>query len=415
MAVNVYPKVLKIGTQASYNAIESKDNSVLYFTSDTRKLYKGSLDFSEYARYVNTKPTATADLAKGCVYMMADTGNVEFYDGSAWHVISLPTTTSFDGDSADDLHIPTTEAVKEYVLSVIGGSSEIVSDIRATTSEDSSLPGYVARGGATVTYGDDTQKVFQIPGVATELSAATNAAGQIVLAHTTGSDDTVTVPGVVTGIAGNTGATGNAKLDITTSDGVSTETITVPGVVTGITAATGTGSEGKFAVSTSTGSHADVVVPGVFKSVSWNATTRVLTFTDTSGVSTGTDHVIDIGKDVFIDPDANNRYENGNIYLYLNDGNGSTPTEIVIPVTGLITDYFGDDTSSVQVNIDNSTHKVTADVIRRPDVTPSGDNPGWENALKLSTTTGAVGLYVDLSDVEGNIDALAEAITWGTF
>lgn len=410
---NVYPKVLKIGTQAAYNAIASKDASVLYFTSDTRKLYKGALDFSEYARYVNTKPTATADLAKGCVYMMADSGNVEFYDGTSWHVISLPSTTSFDGDTADDLHVPTTEAVKEYVLSVIGGSEDIVSDVRATTSDDSSLPGYVARGGATITYGDDSQKVIQIPGVATQLSAATNAAGQIVLAHTTGNDDTVTVPGVVTSVTGSTGT--SATIDITTSDGASAQAVTVPGVVTGITAASGTGSEGKFAVATSTGTHADVTVPGVFKAVSWDATTRVLTFTDTSGVSTGATHVVDLGKDIFIDPEGNNRYENGNIYLYLNDGEGGTPTEIVIPVTGLITDYFGDDTSSVQVNIDNTTHKVTADVIRRPDVAPSGNDPGWENALKLSTTTGAVGLYVDLTDVEDNIDALAEAITWGTF
>jgi hypothetical protein len=77
----------------------------------------------------------------------------------------------------------------------------------------------------------------------------------------------------------------------------------------------------------------------------------------------------------------------------LNDGTASAdPTEIVIPVTALVTDYFGDDTDSISVDIDNTTHKVTADAIVRPDVAGT-----FTNALKLSTTAGAKGLYVDLS------------------
>jgi len=408
MNVNEYPKVLYAGTQANYDAIATKDSTVLYWTTDTNKIYKGNVDFSKNVEYLASKPTTVATRAANRVYMFADTGNVEFYDGTNWHVISLPSTTSFEYATADDLHVPTTKAVKDYVEAIIGGSSDVVADVSATTAADSSVTGYVDRGGVTVTQGDDSKKVIQVPGVATTISAsATNAAG-LVLAHTTGNDDTVVVPDVLVGVTGSTGTA--ATLDFSISDDASGVSVTVPGVVTGLTGATGTDVEGQIAVTTSTGTHANVTVPGVFKSVSWNSTTRTLTFTDTSGNSTGTDHVVDLGKDIFIDQDADNRYENGNLYLYLNDGDGSSdPTEIVIPVTGLITDYFGDDTSSVSVDVDNNTHKVTAAVIRRPDET------GFENRLKLSSTVGKVGLYVDTSDIEQNITNLGAAITWGTF
>jgi hypothetical protein len=200
-----------------------------------------------------------------------------------------------------------------------------------------------------------------------------------------------------------------ATLNVTLSSGSHADVV-VPKVMTGISAGT---TAGTVEVAMSSGTHAAVTVPKVFKSVAWDSTARTLTFTDTDGVSTGADHVVDLGKDIFIDQNADNRYENGNIYLYLNDGTGSTePTEIVIPVTGLITDYVGGDTNSVSLSVDSTTHVVTADAVIR------GNGTGFTNALKLSSdtaATGGVGLYVDLSDVEESIDALAEAITWGTF
>ena len=197
-----------------------------------------------------------------------------------------------------------------------------------------------------------------------------------------------------------------AKVNVTLSTGSHAD-VTVPKVMTGIAAKTGTGNNGKLSVSLSSGTHADVTVPGVLVDASWNSTTRTITFTDSDG-NTGVS--VDLGKDIFIDQNAQNRYENGNIYLYLNDGTQSTDaTEIVIPVTGLITDYIGDDTYSISVDVDNTTHHVTASLITKPDVTTAGSE--WENALKVDST----GAYVDLSDVEDEIDALATAISWGTF
>ena len=145
-----------------------------------------------------------------------------------------------------------------------------------------------------------------------------------------------------------------------------------------------------------------VALNGVVKTPSYDASTRKFTFP----VVGGSDVTVELGKDVFIDPAGNNRYENGNIYLYLNDGSeGSEATELVIPVTSLVTDYFGDDTDSIEVDIDNGTHKVTAKAVLRQDTSD------FTNALKLSTVEGAKGLYVDLSEVNAAIKALQDRVT----
>ena len=425
-----YPKVLKIGTQAAYNAIASKDETVLYFTSDTHKIYRGDVDFTEYAKVVATLPSATADLAVGTIYLAEDTGKVSFYDGSDWYTVSYPTVTSFDDESADDNHVATTEAIVEYVASVIGGSSDVVKSLAAgstpgvvtyTTADDVdhdvTVPGVfvdiddkevadVAQPGQfTLTDSDGTAHDYTVKKVMTGIEADATDAATIDVTMTSGTHSNVVVPKVMTGVAADD--TDAATLNVTLSSGSHADVV-VPKVVTGVAAKTGgTAAAGKLAITLSSGSHADVTVPGVFVGAALNDQTRVITFTDSDGQTS----TIDLGKDIFIDSSANNRYENGNIYLYLNDGTASKdPTEIVIPVTGLITDYVGYDTDSVDMNVDNSTHHVTANVIRRPDVAGT-----FTNALKLSTTAGAKGLYVDLSDVEESIDALAEAITWGTF
>lgn len=155
----------------------------------------------------------------------------------------------------------------------------------------------------------------------------------------------------------------------------------------------------------------DVEMTGVVTKPTYDASSRTFTFP----VTGESDVVVELGKDIFIDPQGDNRYENGFIYLYLNDGTQSEdPTEIAIPVTGLVTDYFGDDTDSISVDIDNNTHKVTAEAILKPDIVTPGSE--WTNALKVSSTAGAKGLYVDLSDIEGSLANLAASTTaWGDF
>lgn len=165
--------------------------------------------------------------------------------------------------------------------------------------------------------------------------------------------------------------------------------------VTSLADVTGTGKDGtfKYVMANSTQEvpvEYEITPSGVVTTPTWDASNLQLTLPVTGGQSV----VIDFAKDKFIDPTANNRYEDGYLYLYLNDGTGSTdPTEIAIPVTDLITDYFGDDTDSISVSVDNSTHKVTADANVRPDSAVAGSE--FTNALKISSAADAKGLYVD--------------------
>ena len=276
MATKTYPNILKYGLQASYDALGVKDSNVLYFCTDTKKIYKGDIDFTDSVVLAATKP-ATSIIA-GKLYVIADTGTVEVYSGGAWHVVSYPIATTISAAS-DDVHVATAKAVYDAIQEAISGGS-VVNEVKVSNKE----------GNVTVV-----------------------------------------------------------------SNGVET----------------------------------DVAVHGVVTTPSYEAATRKFTFP----VVDGDDVVVELGKDIFIDPEANNRYENGNLYLYLNDGSGETktPTELVIPVTALVKDYFGDDTASIQVDIDNATHKVTAKAVLR------ADKEGFTNALKVSEAEGDQGLYVDLS------------------
>jgi len=312
-----YKNILKYGTQAAYAAIATKDADVLYFCTDTGKLYKGEVDFTNSVVFAATK-TGLANPVVGKTYFFADTGTVEAYDPAVpgWKTISYPLVTSIADSPAgnDDVHVASAKAVYDFVeaeiAEVVGG--DMVKAVQQKTNE-----GVAVEGTIQYVTGDD-------------------------VAH-------------------------------------------------------------------------DVEMTGVVTSPSYDAQTRTFTFP----VTGKQDFVVELGTDIFIDPDANNRYEGGFIYLYLNDGSASAdPTELVIPVTGLVTDYFGNVTDSVTLTVNNSTHQVTADVNIRPDVAGS-----FTNALKVSSAEGAKGLYVDLSVVDERIDqneadiaALSQATTvWGTF
>lgn len=322
-----YKNILKYGLQSAYDAIQSKDNDVLYFCTDTRKIFKGAVDYTDSVVFAANKDAVTAPIA-GKVYVFANTGTVEVWNDElatpAWSVVSYPLVTSIVDDPSgnDDVHVPSAKAVYDFVEheigEVIGGSDVVKSIAQKTTQEGAeTVP---VRGTFTYTTGDD-------------------------LTH-------------------------------------------------------------------------DVQLTGVVTKPSYEPNSRTFTFP----VAGESDVVVELGKDIFIDPEGDNRYEDGFIYLYLNDGTQSEdPTELVIPVTGLIVDYLGGETDSVVLTVDANTHVVTADVVLRPDVETPGSE--WENALKLSTTAGAKGLYVDLTDTQEGIDqneadiaALATATTsWGTF
>ena len=265
---NVYNKVLLSGLQASYDAMASHDANVLYFCTDTGKLYKGDVDFSNSVVVASTKPGTPV---VGKIYILGDSNTVETYDGAKWHVISYPMATSVDANS-DEMHVASAKAIYEAIQAAVGE---------------------VTGGGA------------------------------VVKSVGAGEDDATVV--------------------VTKGDG----------------------------------STSNVVVPGVVTTPTWDSATRKLTLP----VSDGTAVEVTIGKDIFLDPEAENKYnpETGNIELHLNDG-----TSIEIPASALIDVYTGGNTNGAKVTV-GEDNVIKAEIVV---------DPVEGNALVLTEA----GLKVDLSN-----------------
>ena len=303
---NTYTKILNAGLQAAYDALESKNPNLLYFCTDTGKLYKGTVDFTDSLVAAASKPEAPI---VGKIYFLADTNTVEAYVNGAWKVLSYPLTTTVDLNS-DDMHVASAKAVYDAIQSAI---------------EDFATAGDTVKG----------------------IAAGTDAA----TVQITKGDDTV-------------------------------ETVVVPGVVTAPT---------------------------------WDATARKLTIP-----VTGADAVeVNIGKDIFIDPSAENKYneETGNIDIYLNDGSeGSEATLISIPASSLIDVYTGTTANgtSVVVGEDNT---IKVNLVVDPDtnnavvVTEAGIKVDLSAYAKTADVNTAVsGVQTQLDEVKATADANTLAV-----
>ena len=290
MAANItIANILKAGLQAAYNQLETKDDGTLYFCTDTGKMYKGNVDFTESVKVVATKPTTPV---VGKVYIIQDTNTVESYDGSAWHTIT-PAISAQVGLSSTDDTVPTSKAVYDFVTKIaetITGSDKVVVSMESTT------PGKV-----TYKTADEKPHEFDLTGV-------------------------------------NTG-------------------------------------------------------------VQYDATTRKFTF-HTVGSD---DLVVELGKDIFVDPAGDNSYhpDTKEIWLTLNNGlDGTAATVIKIPAAGLVNILTGETSSSVKVTVDNASGKIKAEAVVKANA------EGFTNALKLDDG----GLYVDLSGYTTTVD-LTEKLT----
>lgn len=270
---NTYTNILKSGLQASYDALQTKDANVLYFCTDTGKLYKGTVDFTEAAKYVSSLPDKGV---AGKIYVEAS-GKVSAYINGAWSVVAYPVATTIGVDS-DDVHVASAAAVYSAITAAIEDLATSDNTVKAVEAGDDAAQ-------LKVTAGDDT-----------------------------------------------------------------TTTVTVPGVVTKPT---------------------------------WDASARKLTIPVTGDTAVE----VNIGKDIYIDPTAQNGYnaDTKTIDLYLNDGTGSSdPTKISIPAASLIDIYTGDTTTTAKATVSDK-NVITVDVIVDPDT---------KNAI----VKGENGLIVDLSD-----------------
>ena len=253
--MSAYPHILKVGTQAAYNALETKDSNVLYFCSDTAKIYKGSTDYTSTIIIASSKPTTPIT---GKVYVFTNTDTVESYINNTWKILSYPVATTINAAS-DDNHVATAKAVYDSIQEAIADFIESENTITAVTT-----------------------------------------------------------------------CTVNGKINVSKGDGT----------------------------------NADIAVHGVVTTPQWNSTTRVLTLP----ISDGDSIEVNIGKDIFVDPSAENKYNpaTGNIEIYLNDGTGPTSTKIEIPADSLIKQYTDVDSQTANVTINNTNNTISVDVIVDP-------------------------------------------------
>lgn len=298
ITAKTYSNILKYGVQADYDALASKDANVLYFCTDTKKIYKGTVDFTDSVVYASSKPEKPI---VGKLYILSGTGTAEVYNGTSWTVVSYPMITAISDTATDvdDVHVASAKAVKDYV---------------------------------------DT-----------------------TVAEATSSDN------LVKGVAN--------KAD----------------------------TEATLVITKANGTTSDLTLAGVVTTPSYDATTRKFTFP----VSDGDDVVVELGKDIFIDPNGDNSYhaDTKEIWLTLNDGSGENPgTVIKIPATGLVNIISTEDTTSVDMTYTDG--KIKAEVILKKDSTESGAE--FTNSLKLA----ADGLYVDLSGyyTKTEADAITDAL-----
>jgi hypothetical protein len=181
MAANEYFNVLRAGVQSGYNAIATKDPNVLYFCTDTKKIYKGDIDFTESVVFAATKPQTPI---VGKVYVLTDTKTVEVFNGTAWTVVSYPMATTIDADS-NDTHVASAKAVFDFVgaeIAKIATSDKTVSAIANKSGSDATL---------TITKADNTTSDLTINGVVT--TPTWNSTSRVLTLPVTGAQNPVIV------------------------------------------------------------------------------------------------------------------------------------------------------------------------------------------------------------------------------
>ncbi|MCM1197250.1 MAG: hypothetical protein NC310_09325, partial [Roseburia sp.] len=144
-------------------------------------------------------------------------------------------------------------------------------------------------------------------------------------------------------------------------------------------------------VTNGSGTKNEVVVPGVVTKPSYDPETRKITL-PVAGEEE--DVVIELGKDIFIDKNAANGYneETQTIDIYLNDGDGTEDkpsTKVSIPAAALVDVYTGKESATATVAVsDDNKIEVGIKLSKKEG-----------NALSVDTDTeGGTGLYLSLEN-----------------
>lgn len=183
-----YNQIHRFGTQAQYDALvlaESINENYLYFTSDTGKLYKGSVDITNSLIKTASNASVPTTGVAGKIYLESSTGMVKAYIDGAWVVLSYPISQSIPtGSSAASTYaVPSEAAVKDYVDTAIGATG-VVSDITQK------MNGTTAVAGTLVATKNDAS-TFDIRMVGLTTKPTWDASARILSFPVTKADGTV--------------------------------------------------------------------------------------------------------------------------------------------------------------------------------------------------------------------------------
>ena len=108
----------KVGNYASYSALQTKDTNTLYFITDAKKIFKGSVDVTESIEIVSSSFPTYANAFEGKLYIKPSTLEVKIKESGKEALTTLIpgyVTSSSDVVAANNDKIPTVSALIAYV------------------------------------------------------------------------------------------------------------------------------------------------------------------------------------------------------------------------------------------------------------------------------------------------------------
>ena len=142
------------GTQAAYDALESRSSKTLYWCEDTGILYKGDINFTKGVILVDDV-LALPKGGNGLVYMNKGNHAGYMWEDGKWVLIIKPVSTVIDANSTND-EIPTAKAVYEAIVAAQMADKEVdLSGYMQTVDADAK---YVAKEDMPTTLADYTTK-----------------------------------------------------------------------------------------------------------------------------------------------------------------------------------------------------------------------------------------------------------------
>lgn len=118
----------KVGSFAGYSALSTKDTNTLYFITDAKKIFKGSVDVTESIELVSGSFPTYANAFEGKLYIRSDTLEVKIKESGKEALTTLIPGYVADGDDVvadNNAKTPTVKALIEYVAAQFTGKTTI--------------------------------------------------------------------------------------------------------------------------------------------------------------------------------------------------------------------------------------------------------------------------------------------------